>query len=306
MARGRRVDLSELAGDPVLPEARAPHLAGPPTPVRLDQLAPNPLNTRDIHGNPQKITAIADSMRLHGQLQPCAAVTRQAFLKAFPEHETTIGAAAYVQVTGGRRYAAAPLAGLPTLDIAVKNEIAETRARFLAATTAENIDREDYDPIEEAHAVQLLVTEAGTGKAAALQLARTPAWVTQRLNLLKLAPRVQALVRTGEIPIREARTLHTIPADQQLAAWRTRKAELDRLAAGPSEGPEPGEGLTAVNRTPDPAGTGRGDPEDRRAASIARAVRRLGGTPDKIAESLRSQLTPEDCRTVASLLLDSQ
>lgn len=304
MARGRRVDLSELAGDPVLAEARVPQIAGPPRNVRLDELATNPLNTRDIRSNPQKVAAIAESMRLHGQLQPCAVVTRAAFLAIFPDYVQTIGGAAFVQVTGARRHAAAALAGIPTLDIAVKDDIAQSRARYLAATTAENIDREDYDPIEEALAVQLLVRECGTGKEAALQLSRTPPWVTQRLNLLKLTPDVQALVRTGEIPVREARTLHTLPADEQMPAWLARKDGLTYLD------PEPGGQLTAVNPTSDTTVGSSPDstpgPEDtrQRPSPAARAIRRLGGTPDKIAESLRSELAPDDRRALAALLLE--
>jgi ParB family chromosome partitioning protein len=294
---GKRINLSDLADEPPLQEARIPAFADTaPRSARVEQIAPNPLNTRDIHAHPAKIASIAESMRLHGQLQPCTVVTRSAFLVLFPEHESSIGAAAFVQVTGGRRRAAAIQDNRPTLDITVKNDVAGSRAQFISATAAENIDREDYDPVEEARAVQLLVQECGTGKAAAEQLGRTPPWVTQRLNLLKLAPGVQAALRAGEIPLREVRDLHTSSAEEQLAAlaaWRDRQA---------------GSGLTAVN--PDPAGT----PEQTgistktrapRPSPTAAAVRKLGDTPAKIAAALRSELPPEDLRALAEELLRS-
>ncbi|MFF0182626.1 ParB/RepB/Spo0J family partition protein [Micromonospora sp. NPDC005223] len=289
---GKRVNLSDLASEPALPEARVPSMAeSAPRTARVQQVAANPLNTRDLDGDRAKIESIAESMRTHGQLQPCAVVTRDAFLAIYPEHEATIGRAVWVQVTGGRRRAAALLAHQPTLDIVVKNSLADSREAWVSATAAENLDRENLDPIEEAQAVQLLVQESGTGKAAAARLSRTPAWVTQRLNLLKLAPEVQALLRAGEIPLRDVRDLHQLSPAAQVEELRQRQ----QLAE-----PE----LTAVNQdeaSSEPVPSERSARPRRSVA--AGAIRRLGGTPDKIAESLRSEMSAEDLRALADLLL---
>ncbi|MFG1892159.1 ParB/RepB/Spo0J family partition protein [Micromonospora sp. NPDC049051] len=290
---GKRVNLSDLASDPVLPEARVPTFAeAAPRTARVHQVAANPLNTRDLDADHAKIESIAESMRTHGQLQPCAVVAREAFLRIFPEHEAAIEKAAWVQVTGGRRRAAALLASQPTLDIVVKNNLADSREAWVSATAAENLDRENLDPIEEAKAVQLLVRECGSGKAAAARLSRTPAWVTQRLNLLKLALEVQTLLRSGELPLRDVRDLHQLPPDEQLVELQRRQQ--------PTEPPE----LTAVNREHSPDGTSPHAPSARRSAT-ASAIRRLGGTPDKIAEALRAEMTSEDLRALANLLLRS-
>lgn len=299
---GRRVNLSDLADEPVLPEARVPAVAETTArTAHIDQVAPNPLNTRDLNAHPEKIATIVESMRVHGQLQPCTVVTRNAFLSIFPEHKSTIGSAAFVQVTGGRRRAAAISAGLPALDITVKNQLSESRAIFLSATAAENLDRQDYDPIEEARAVQLVVGECGTGKAAAEQLSRTAAWVTQRLNLLKLVPEVQAAVRVGEMPLREVRTMHTLSESDQMAAlvaWQKTRLLAEQLTAGDQQGvPDDGESEPAESAAPKQRTTPRLSP-------AASAVRRLGGTPPKIADSLRTILSPEDLRTLAQLLLN--
>ncbi|MFI7074937.1 ParB/RepB/Spo0J family partition protein [Micromonospora sediminicola] len=291
---GKRINLSELATEPSVPEARVPSFAeSSPRTARVQQVAANPLNTRDLTSDHAKIASIADSMRLHGQLQPCTVVARKDFLRIFPEHEVAIGSATWVQVTGGRRRAAAVLAERPTLDIVVKPDLATSRESWVSATAAENLDRENLDPVEEAQAVQLLVKECGTGKAAAERLGRTAPWVTQRLNLLKLAPEVQALVRTGEVALREARDLHQLPAEEQLQALRRRQE--------PAE-PE----LTAVNQA-DPPSTddGKESTQRQRRSGFASAVRRLGGTPVKIAESLRAELPPTQLRELAELLLQS-
>ncbi|MFD4208214.1 ParB/RepB/Spo0J family partition protein [Micromonospora tulbaghiae] len=291
---GKRINLSDLATEPSVPEARVPSFAeSSPRAARVQQVAANPLNTRDLTSDHAKIANIAESMRLHGQLQPCTVVARQDFLRIFPEHEVAIGSATWVQVTGGRRRAAAVLAERPTLDIVVKPDLATSRESWVSATAAENLDRENLDPVEEAQAVQLLVKECGTGKAAAERLGRTAPWVTQRLNLLKLAPEVQALVRTGKVALREARDLHQLPAEEQLQALRRRQE--------PAE-PE----LTAVNQTDAPSTEDAKESVQRqRRSGFASAVRRLGGTPVKIAESLSTELSPAELRELAELLLRS-
>lgn len=285
---GKRINLSQLADEPPLADARVPAFAeSTPRSAPVGHIAPNPLNTRRIHANPAKVSAIADSMRVHGQLQPCAVVTRSAFLGAFPEHETAIGDAIFVQVTGGRRHAAAIQAGRSTLDITVKNDLADSRAKFVSATAAENIDREDLDPIEEARAVELIVKECGSGKAAAEQLSRTPPWVTQRLNLLKLIPELQAALSAGEMPLREVRDLHKrTPAEQMqaLEEWRAR-------TTSPAESDDATDEQEQSRPEPRP-----------RPSPVASAIRRLGGTPVKIAESLRAELAPDDLRDLVTLL----
>ncbi|MEU5949551.1 ParB/RepB/Spo0J family partition protein [Micromonospora sp. NPDC047465] len=293
---GKRVNLSDLATEPALPEARVPAFAeSAPRTARVQQVAANPLNTRDLDADHARIESIADSMRTHGQLQPCAVVSREAFLRIYPEYEAVIGRATWVQVTGGRRRAAALLANQPTLDIVVKNSLAESREAWVSATAAENLDRENLDPIEEARAVQLLVQECGTGKAAAERLSRTPAWVTQRLNLLKLAPELQAMLRSGAVPLRDVRDLHQVPLADQLDELRQRQQ--------PAVAPK----LTAVNGTAASAShEGNSEKSERpRKSAAASAIRRLGGTPEKVADSLRAEMTPEDLRTLANLLLEA-
>ena len=300
-SKGRRVSLSELAGEPTLDGARVP-----PRPdaaarsVRIDRVAANPLNSRDPYGRPEKIAELAASMKQFGQLQPCTVVTYDVFVAQFPERRGAVAGADYVQVTGSRRRAAALEAQLPTLDIAEKNDLAASRALFIAATAAENIDRDNYDLIEEARQVQLLVQECGSGKDAATQLNRTPGWVSQRLNLLKLVPELQDALRNGEIPQREVRDLHRCSSEEQIAAlqhWREATA-----AAAP--GPDNADGNGEREGEPDPGANEAATAAPRqRRSPVVTAIRRLGGTPVKIAESLRAELPPEALRELAEELL---
>lgn len=267
--------------------------------ARVEQVAANPLNTRDVGAQRAKVAELAQSIRLNGQLQPCTVVTRGAFEGIFPEHAAAVQDAAYVQVTGGRRRAAILEVGLAAMDIAVKDAVASSRAAFISATAAENLDRENYDPVEEALTVQLLVRECGSGRDAAQQLSRTAPWVSQRLNLLKLEPELQTALRAGDMPLREARQLHRCSREEQLAAlaaWRRLAAARQRAdevrEAGRDDAEDSDGGDAAAGREP-----------QRRASGVAAAIRKLGGTPIKIAATLRAELPPEDWAALVTELL---
>lgn len=279
-SRGQKVNLSDLAGEPDLDDGRGPRALTPGgggrSPIRLAQLALNPLNKRVLGSRPDAITELADSMRVNGQLQPCAIVTRAAFRRIFPDHDAHLGHAAYVQVTGARRYLAAQQLRWDAIEAVVKDDLASSALRFLSATAAENLDRRDFDPVEEAEQVQLVVEAAGSGHAAADHLQRSPGWISQRLNLLKLAPELHAALRAGDIPLREVRTLHTLDHAAQLAALH-RFTAVNRPRTGGTDG--------------EASSTTAGSTD--RPSPVARAIRRLGGTPDKIAAALRAELPPD-------------
>lgn len=282
---GKRVSLGSLAGMPVPQEMRRPTIANEsPRVVEVAQVAPNPLNPRLIDPHSSAVHKIRDSIAEVGQIQPSTVVTRRAFLAIHPEHEAAIGASDFVQVVGGQRRAAVEQLHRP-LKITVDDDLAATRARFLAATLAENLDRENLNPVEEARGVQNMVAECGSGKAAAEQLGRTAPWVTQRLNLLKLVPEVQAALTEEDeekrLPLRVVRDWHTLDPPGQLAA-------LTRWLRQ----------LTAVNRAREFS-----EVPQQRVSRVTAALRRLGGTPAEIGATLRAEMSPEDRRALAQELL---
>jgi ParB family transcriptional regulator, chromosome partitioning protein len=295
--RGQKINLSDLAGDPDLDDGRPYAVAGGSgtRPVPLTQLALNPFNRRVLAARPEALAELAASMRANGQLQPCTVVTRAAFRHIFPDDDQRVGPAAFVHVTGARRHTAARDLGWESLEVVVKDELADTALRFLSATAAENLDRQDFDPIEEAEQVQLVVEVARSGQAAAAQLQRSPGWVSQRLNLLKLIPEVQAALRTGDVPLREVRTMHTRGPDEQLAELRRLTAPQDSTVAAERSG-VPGSDPDAERSS-----MKRRDPH----VAVVRAIRRLGGTPDEIAESLRSELSDRDIAQLIQCLTAS-
>ncbi|PND54275.1 peptide transporter [Mycobacterium sp. ENV421] len=277
MARGQRTSLASLAsavGDhsPV----ENPRLE-PPRSLALADLTPNPRNPRDDVGTLEDLASIADM-----QLQPAIVVTKAAYLGLYPDD--TIDTK-FVVVNGCRRLAAAHKYGRSTLDIVVNDAIARDRVTLISASIAENVDRQDFDVLEEAKAVESLVAECGTATEAATRLRKTEAWVSQRRALLKLAPELQTALRRGELAIREARNLARVPLEEQVARWRT---ALDRHDSAPAAG----EGNGDATRPPS------------RSRVIAGALGEFHAKPESLADALHTYLGADGIKTLMALLAD--
>jgi ParB family chromosome partitioning protein len=273
MARGQRTNLASLAssvGDhsPVEQITPMPSRATP-----LDDLTPNPRNPRDDLGDLSDLESIADM-----QLQPAVAVTKAAYLKLYP-HDTIT--ARFVIINGCRRLAAAHKYGRTDLAIVVNDEIARDRVTMISASIAENVDRKDFDVIEEAKAVQSLVQECGSAVEAANRLRKTEAWVSQRRALLLLAPQLQTALRRGELAIREARTLARVPLEQQVARWQA--AQNKQNDSG----------------TPNPARDKRSPNPSR---IIATALSEFHSKPQLLADVLRTHLGADGVKTLLEVL----
>jgi ParB family chromosome partitioning protein len=328
---GRRTSLASLAGGKIedIPGHSAPTLVR----LRVSQIAATPLNPRQNFGSPQDLSDLGESMRVR-QLQPVVAVSRTAYLKLWPDHEERIGAADYVLANGERRYRAAIHVGLDALDVLIREEVGDSRASFLDAVLSENLDRKNFDPIEEAQAVETMVQECGTAKAAAAQFRRHETWVSQRRALLRLTPELQEGVRSGELPVRIARSIASLPPGDQAPAWRKTRAqqaeETQRRTAerrarssgedsAPSEMPDPQRGADPID-LPRLASTAEKDgrlPAIRAGdGALASSATQTSGpqaatdvipwrSPEALAVLIREHVEPDGITTLIKLLSDS-
>src|SRR5260370_29150496 len=235
MARGQRINLADLAGvvgDKSPVELAAAGMdAGASRSAALRDLTPNPRNPRDDLGNLEDLASIADM-----QLQPAVVVTAKAYQLLYPDDAI---ATRYVVINGCRRLAAAHKYGRVDLDVVVNDEIARDRVTLISASIAENVDRQDFDVIEEARAVEALVRECGSADGAAERLRKTKGWVSQRRSLLELAPELQTALRRGELALREARALARVPVWEQVSRWEKALAKQDKKdEAGDDSPPE--------------------------------------------------------------------
>lgn len=145
---------------------------------------------------------LADSIRAQGIMQPI--LVRPV--------ETEPGQ--YEIIAGERRFRAAQIAGLDEVPVLVR-QVADENAAAMALI--ENIQREDLNPLEEAHGVRRLLDEFGlTHEQAATAIGRSRSATTNLLRLLNLADPVQTMLLAGDIDMGHARALLATDAARQI------------------------------------------------------------------------------------------
>lgn len=197
--------------------ALIPGKAEPPRPnglmqVPIDQISPNPYQPRKTF-NEASIEELARSVREHGIVQPLV-VTRSGDR--------------YKLIAGERRYRAAQKAGLDTVPVVIKEDVTENDALEIALI--ENIQREDLNPIEEAHAYHQLHEEFGlTQEEISKRVGKERSTVANFLRLLKLPDTVKKLLASGQLSMGHARALLAIdsPKKQEQLAERVVKRNLN-------------------------------------------------------------------------------
>lgn len=262
-ARGVSARRAAVAATTGVPTAGAPDSRLRTLP--LEQLVPTRFNPRRNFGTEDDLREFGLKLKKK-QLQPAVAVTRDAYLELWSEEADSLGSAKYVIANGERRYRGSLAAGLTTLEVVVDDDIAKSRADFLDAVLSENNDREDLDPIERALGIKTMVEQLGGKAKVAEHYQKSGGWVTQQMYLLDLAPELQQLVSSGELPARETRALVKLPPEEQMTAWQERLAERQEEKAQPrptrrQQAPAPeteledserrgGQGFTAVKNAP--------------------------------------------------------
>jgi ParB family chromosome partitioning protein len=177
---------------------------GEPVSVAAERLMPGRFQPR-TRVDAASLASLADSIKAQGVMQPV--LVRPA------------GQGRYEIIAGERRWRAAQMAGLDQVPIVVK-EVGDEAAAVMALI--ENIQREDLNPLEEAHGLQRLVTDFGfTHERAAQAVGRSRSAATNLLRLLSLAEPVQQMLLQGQLDMGHARALLALAAgDQVMAAKR--------------------------------------------------------------------------------------
>jgi ParB family chromosome partitioning protein len=150
------------------------------------------------------LATLAASIREHGVIQPVLVT------------ELLDG---YQLVAGERRVRAAQMAGLDRVP-AIVRQLADRQQLELALV--ENLQREDLDPLEAAHAYRQLIDEFGfTQDELAARVSRARSTVANTLRLLELHPSVQAAVIDGRLSEGHARAIGGLPAETQARVAET-------------------------------------------------------------------------------------
>ncbi|WP_442594404.1 ParB/RepB/Spo0J family partition protein [Parapusillimonas sp. JC17] len=149
------------------------------------------------------LNELADSIRSQGIMQP---------ILVRPLGGKEVGK--YEIIAGERRFRAARIAGLNEVPVLVR-EVPNESAAVMALI--ENIQREDLNPLEEAHGVRRLLDEFGlTHEQAAQAIGRSRSATSNLLRLLNLADPVQTMLLAGDIDMGHARALLSLDAANQI------------------------------------------------------------------------------------------
>ena len=198
-------------------EAQAPAPAAAAAPSG-EELARLPLDVLQrgryqprLDMRPETLEELAASIKAQGVVQPI--VVRPLGTPAAGESQR------YEIIAGERRWRAAQIAGLADIP-AVIRRIPDEAA--IAVALIENIQRESLNPLEEARALERLISEFElTHAQAADAVGRSRAAVSNLLRLLELAPEVGALVERRELEMGHARALLALPGRRQQAEVAT-------------------------------------------------------------------------------------
>ena len=211
MAKGTRDSglgrgLSALLGEAALePEQQGV------TRLPIEKVQPNGAQPRKFFP-PESISDLADSIRIHGILQPIS---------------VRLMASGYYQIISGeRRWRAAREAGIDQVPVIVL-EADDRKAMELGLI--ENLQREDLNPMEEALGFQALISDYGlTQEEAAQRVGKSRPAVANALRLLNLDEDLLALVRSGKLSPGHARAVLSVkdPKKQREAAQKIAALDL--------------------------------------------------------------------------------
>jgi ParB family chromosome partitioning protein len=210
LGRGLADLLGQTAARPSPVGDKVPAVAS--TPPAGDELAKLPLDLLQrgryqprVDMRPETLQELADSIKAQGVVQPI--VVRPVGAPAPGESQR------YEIIAGERRWRAAQIAGLEKIPAVIRRVPDEVA---IAVALIENIQRENLNPLEEARALQRLITEFElTHHEAADAVGRSRAGVSNLLRLLELPPEVSELIEKREIEMGHARALLALPDRRQ-------------------------------------------------------------------------------------------
>jgi ParB family transcriptional regulator, chromosome partitioning protein len=178
--------------------------------IPLEKIKPNPFQPRRLFDE-DKINELAQSIKEHGIFQPI-------ILKKVKQ--------GYIIVSGERRFRAAQKVGLNAIPSIIR-QYEESKVAEIAL--AENLQRENLTPIEEAEAYKIVMSNLKLTQAElAEKVGKSRSHVTNTLGLLNLPQEVQQLLLTNQISMGHARALSKLEDINQIIklAHRTIKNQL--------------------------------------------------------------------------------
>ena len=168
--------------------------------VELQKIVPNPYQPRREF-NEQKLKELSESIRMYGLLQPIT-VTRKEISLPDGAFRTE-----YELIAGERRLRASKLAGLSQIPVIIRSG-QETDLMKLELAIIENLQREDLNPVDRAHAFRQLADQFTLSHSqVALKVGRSREYVSNTLRLLQLPQHMIEAVQSGDMTEGHGRAL---------------------------------------------------------------------------------------------------
>jgi ParB family transcriptional regulator, chromosome partitioning protein len=196
-----------------LPQQERPRIEQAPEPqkivgvskIEIARIAPNPLQPRKEFSE-DSLRELSNSIREHGVIQPVT-------VRARPN-------GSFELVSGERRMRASIEAGLTEIPAYVLD--VDTDRKMLELAIIENVQRQQFNPIEEAEAYQRLIEECDlTQEEVAEKIAKDRSTITNFLRLLKLPNEIKESLRKGQLGMGHAKAVMSVPnADRQVMLWQ--------------------------------------------------------------------------------------
>jgi ParB family transcriptional regulator, chromosome partitioning protein len=250
---------SAAAAAPAATESTPPR----PNTVPIARVVPNPSQPR-TNFEPGKLEELAQSIRANGIIQPL--IVRQ-------------NADHYELIAGERRLRAAKLAGLTEVPVVIQDLAGD---RLLEVALIENIQREDLNAIELAHAYDRLNREIGLShEEIGRRTGKDRSSIANTIRLLRLPAAVQQLITEGRLSMGQARALLALPEEGSQIAL-AEKAVAQGLSTRQVE--------SLVRDTLEPPQSKRSTPgtesiqQDPNVRAAAEDLERLLGTRVRIVE----------------------
>ena len=195
------------------------------TTLKITEIEPNREQPRK-NFNEDALLELAESIKNFGLIQPIIVQKKEEY---------------YEIIAGERRWRAAKIAGLKEVPVIIRT-FSELESVEIALV--ENIQRENLNPLEEAHAYRRLMEEFHLKQdEIAEKVAKSRTAVTNAMRLLKLDERVQQMVVDDMISTGHARALISIedPEEQinlahQIFDEKMSVREVERLVQKMQEG----------------------------------------------------------------------
>lgn len=179
--------------------------------VRMSLIEPNKKQPRR-HFDEEKITALADSIKEHGLIQPIIIT---------PSDNNM-----YKIVAGERRWRAAKKANLKEIPAVIRKYSEEQVAEI---ALIENLQRENLNPIEEAIGYNLLMDEFNlTQELISQRVGKSRSAIANSLRLLSLEDEIQKMLILGTLTSGHARAILSLD-DKELRIALSKRIIEDNL-----------------------------------------------------------------------------